>query len=396
MTNARLRYTLKSVPPLRIASWNLENYGDKRDLHAAKTERLADAIVNQLGSPHILAVQEMCDDSGKVDDGVTTAMQNGQDLADAVRAKGGPEYRYVEVPPINNMDGGKPGSNIRCGYFYRPDRVALTPPADAANDALYSVTASGVRLNRNPCLIAANEAAFDESRKPLFAQFTDLKTSEQYFTANLHLASDGGFKRFREANPGLDVERHYNTPQTPLSMEQQQAQAPQLGLGAAREKQPTTFQPNAERLAQRIAQATLIAEATSQLRDEIAAHGDSEKQHIVVLGDFNTATEVCRDGVHETNPKPEVLSVLERSGLMNLGGKLGGEQPSHRQNGVSMTLDYIFASPQLAARLGNVTRPVVNVGDQLTRVSDHNPTIVTINAPHRLAVRAVPHGFGPR
>ena len=36
------------------------------------------------------------------------------------------EYKYVNIDPVNNQDGGAPNANIRVGFLYNPDRVSLT------------------------------------------------------------------------------------------------------------------------------------------------------------------------------------------------------------------------------------------------------------------------------
>ena len=38
---------------------------------------------------------------------------------------GGKSYEYTEVAPVDGADGGKPGSNIRLGILYNPERVSL-------------------------------------------------------------------------------------------------------------------------------------------------------------------------------------------------------------------------------------------------------------------------------
>ena len=80
--------------------------------------RIADHIANYLNTPDIVFVQEIQDDSGSRDDGVVSANQTLLNLARAIwRASGGVKYDFVNVPPVNNMDGGKPGSNIRVAYL---------------------------------------------------------------------------------------------------------------------------------------------------------------------------------------------------------------------------------------------------------------------------------------
>lgn len=80
--------------------------------------RIADHIANYLNAPDIVFVQEIQDDSGSSDNGVVTANRTLSNLAKAIaKAGGGVKYEFVNVPPDNNMDGGKPGSNIRVAYL---------------------------------------------------------------------------------------------------------------------------------------------------------------------------------------------------------------------------------------------------------------------------------------
>ncbi len=81
--------------------------------------RIADHIANYLNSPDIVFVQEIQDDSGSSDNGVVSANKTLGALTKAIaKASGGVQYEFVNVPPLNNMDGGKPGSNIRVAYLY--------------------------------------------------------------------------------------------------------------------------------------------------------------------------------------------------------------------------------------------------------------------------------------
>ena len=80
--------------------------------------RIADHIANYLNTPDIVFVQEIQDDSGTRDDGVVSANKTLSALAKAIeKASNGVEYEFVDIPPLNNVDGGQPGSNIRVAYL---------------------------------------------------------------------------------------------------------------------------------------------------------------------------------------------------------------------------------------------------------------------------------------
>lgn len=81
--------------------------------------KVADHIANYLNTPDIIFVQEISDDSGSANDGVVSANKTLSALVKAIaHASGGVKYDFVNIPPVNNMDGGKPGSNIRVAYLY--------------------------------------------------------------------------------------------------------------------------------------------------------------------------------------------------------------------------------------------------------------------------------------
>lgn len=87
-----------------------------RSRHISK---IADHIANYLNAPDIMFVQEISDDSGSADNGVVSANKTLSALVKAItHASGGVKYEFVNVAPEDNMDGGKPGSNIRVAYLY--------------------------------------------------------------------------------------------------------------------------------------------------------------------------------------------------------------------------------------------------------------------------------------
>ena len=88
---------------------------------------IADHIVNYLHSPDIVFLQEIQDDSGPRDNGVVTANKTLSALVKAIAKAQSSHphsgssatftYSFVDIPPENNMDGGKAGSNIRVAYL---------------------------------------------------------------------------------------------------------------------------------------------------------------------------------------------------------------------------------------------------------------------------------------
>jgi glycerophosphoryl diester phosphodiesterase len=116
---------------LTVASYNVLN------LDPSDTEQIAEIatqITNNLQSPDILALQEIQDNNGSVNDGVTDASETLQALADAITAAGGPTYEFFDVAPADDTSGGQPGGNIRVAYLYNSDRVSVDEASIQALD----------------------------------------------------------------------------------------------------------------------------------------------------------------------------------------------------------------------------------------------------------------------
>jgi len=154
-------------------------------LNDGRYAKLAFAIVEQASSPDVVALQEMQDNDGAEITEIVAADHNYAQLVRDVRRLGGPAYRWADIAPDNNADGGQPGGNIRNAYLYNPQRVAL-------------VAGSLQRLG-------TGDEAFDGSRKPLLGRFRWLDSGKQLAIVNVHLAS----KRhqhgvFAPERPGYD------------------------------------------------------------------------------------------------------------------------------------------------------------------------------------------------
>lgn len=151
---------------LTVASYNVLNLSaDGTDVE--QFDLLAAQIVNNLGSPDVIALQEIQDDSGELDDGTVDATATLQALVDAIAAAGGPTYEFFDVPPEDNTQGGVPGGNIRNAYLYNPDRVEL--------DSVESID---------------DDPAFDGTRNPLVATF--IFNGNEVTIVNNHLTSRFG------------------------------------------------------------------------------------------------------------------------------------------------------------------------------------------------------------
>ena len=110
-------------PQLSVATYNVENLNPQAP--ASKFSALAGQIVNNLKSPNVIAVEEVQDDDGVTDDGVTSASTTLSMLESAISSAGGPSYLATEIDPTNDADGGQPGGNIRQVFLYDPSVVTL-------------------------------------------------------------------------------------------------------------------------------------------------------------------------------------------------------------------------------------------------------------------------------
>ncbi|MBF0844745.1 nuclease, partial [Streptococcus danieliae] len=161
---------VKDPEKLSIASYNIENFSaNNKTTDNAKVKRIATSFVEDLKSPDIITLIEVQDNNGSTDDGTVDASQSARRLIEAIKTQGGPEYRYIDIDPENNKDGGAPGSNIRTGFLYNPERVSLAdkPKGDAHTPATWENGA----LTHSIARIEPTHQAWTNSRKPVIAEF---------------------------------------------------------------------------------------------------------------------------------------------------------------------------------------------------------------------------------
>lgn len=193
---------------LSVATYNVENLDPSDDTFAAH----AAAIVDHLRSPDIVALEEVQDDNGAVDDATVTAGVTVTRLIDAVEAAGGPRYDWRSVDPVDKADGGEPGGNIRQVFLFDPERVSFTDRA--GGDATTAVGVTKVRgkaaLTVSPGRVDPASAAFENSRKPLAGEFV-FRGRTVIVIAN-HFASKGGDQsltsQYQPPSRGSETQRH--------------------------------------------------------------------------------------------------------------------------------------------------------------------------------------------
>jgi predicted extracellular nuclease len=347
---------------LAVATYNVENLSALDD--DAKVDELADQIVNHLLSPDLIAIEEMQDNSGDVDDepdgddGVVAADQSWQRLIDAIVAAGGPLYDYRQIDPEDNADGGVPGGNIRVGFLFHSERgleFVDRPGGDATidTDVVPTPNGKGARLTISPgrVLDAAlgGDDAFLETRKSLAGEFRF--RGETIFVIANHFSSKSDdrplFARFQP--PFRFTEFRSGTPE------------------------------DAWRHAQ--------AQAINDFVDEILAV--DPKANVIVLGDINdfdfsetveilTGERVALDGGADVDGSGPTAPTGQPSVLTTLFDLLApAERYSYVFDGNSQVLDQILVSGSLIAR--GPTYDVVHVNAEFAdQASDHDPSVMRV------------------
>nr|WP_099907599.1 endonuclease/exonuclease/phosphatase family protein [Streptomyces sp. TLI_171] len=304
---------------LSIATYNVENL-DPSD-GAEKFAQLAQGIVTNLGSPDIVALEEIQDDNGAVSDGTVDASATVQTFIDAIKAAGGPSYDWRSINPEDGKDGGEPGGNIRQVFLFNPDRVSFTDIAGGDATTAVDVTGSGKRtsLTASPGRIDPGNEAWTSSRKPLVGQFS-FHNKPVFVIAN-HFNSKGG-------DQGIDS----------------RFQAPTRSSEVQRQKQATVEQAFVAKL--------LNADPNAR---------------IVSLGDFN-----------DYQFSPALQTLTEDCGLRDLVNDLPEDQRySYVYQGNSQVLDHILVSN--AFKPQHVRYDVVHINSEFaSQASDHDPQVVRI------------------
>jgi predicted extracellular nuclease len=178
---------------LSVGTFNLENLAPTDP--PSKFSLLASEIVNNLRSPDLLAVEEIQDNTGAVDDGVVDANITFSMLISAIQAAGGPLYDYRQINPVNDQDGGQPGGNIRVGFLFNSDRglTFIDRPGGCSTCATTAVPGpghQGPQLTFSPGRIDPTNSAWNASRKPLVGEFKF--RSNKLFVLGNHFVSKTG------------------------------------------------------------------------------------------------------------------------------------------------------------------------------------------------------------
>ena len=305
-----------------VASYNVLNLSFAGSGDAAQSDKLGEQIVDALGAPDVIALQEIQDDSTTTDNGVVTADDTLQMLVNSIVSAGGPTYVAFNVEPVNNTQGGAPGGNIRNAFLYNPDRVGLVD---------FTALTAGVLTTAG-----AEPTAFDGTRIPLAATFD--KDGSEFTVISVHNSSRFG--------------------STPI-------------FGGP---QPFVQAGEAEREAQ--------SKALNQYVDSLLA-ADADAQ-VMVAGDFNTfewTDELLED---VPGPEPALHNLVPIGNDNSNKGNHKGEEGfySFIFDGNSQMLDHFFVTSSL---LPSAKFDVVHLNVDFPRTfinttaSDHEPMVTSFS-----------------
>lgn len=161
---------------LLVGHMNVENLAAVQN--QARFDELAEMIHN-MNFPDVISMNEIQDNNGKANDGVVDASRTFKKLIETINRKYGKNYQFVDIPPVNNKDGGQPGGNIRVGFLFNADRVELHGDkhnghnkGSSTDTVKVEVSADGeVDLNHNPGRINPTHSDFERTRKSLVTEF---------------------------------------------------------------------------------------------------------------------------------------------------------------------------------------------------------------------------------
>ena len=318
---------------LNVVSYNLKNFSWAHAEDKKRAEQFADHFINKLKTPDVIALIEVQDDDSAAKNSTLVSSEKTINLLlEAIKKKSSILYKDVCIYPSNRADGGQGGSNIRCAYLYRTDRLDLvadkdgipTPSADS-HEIEAVLDAGGSRLEYNPARIGTGNngtGIFNGVRKSLVAQFklkTGAMQGKDFFMICNHFSS-------------------------------------KLGDDMAWGKIQPARRKTEER---RTKQAGIVREFISNLR---AKRSDAV---VVSVGDYNDYWF------------SKTLEIMKGTDLKNAVEEMPlGERYTFTYDGKSQTLDHILVPK-------NVDIPVKNIlnlnSEFADGISDHDPVYVQLH-----------------
>ncbi|MFN3926512.1 MAG: choice-of-anchor J domain-containing protein [Pseudanabaenaceae cyanobacterium] len=333
---------------LLIASYNVLNLdpndadGDM-DIANGRFTKIAKQIVNNLATPDIIGLQEIQDNSGRVDDGVISATKTLQllieeiDRADDGKLNGSLVYEFIDNPfIINNQVGGEPSGNIRTAFLYNPNRVALVPNSVGTIDPNGNFTQAPIN--------------FFNSRPPIVARFVFIPNRQEITVVNNHFASKGGSAPL------------FGTVQNFAALQEDS----NVNAG----------------LANRRLQAQAVVNYLNSVR------GNNPNAHLVVTGDFNefefvSPLQILRGVMQSSADGQSVIPTGQSAFMTNLTDTLPeNERYSFIFQGNSQSIDHILVSNGLAPRAKmDIVHTNAEFATTKDTASDHDPLVALLTIP---------------
>ncbi|WKA57836.1 DUF6359 domain-containing protein [Planococcus shenhongbingii] len=285
----------KDEDKLTVATYNMENFSaDPNHTSNEKAARLGESFVENLKSPDVVALVEVQDSNGPINSGDPNADASYKRLIEAIEAAGGPSYKWTDIAPENNQDGGEPGGNIRVGFLYNPERVTLSdaPKGDYNDDNSW---VNG-ELALNPGRV--QPIPMPNTRKPLAAQFEF--QGEDVVVIAAHLNSKGGDQPlFGQNQPpflGSEAERIELASAINGFIEEGLEQNPDLNVVVAGDMNDFEFTPALDALKGDIL-ANKVEDVPLDDRFSYYYQGNSQVlDHMLVTNNLDDKTEV--DMIH--------------------------------------------------------------------------------------------------
>jgi LPXTG-motif cell wall-anchored protein len=306
---------------LTVASYNVENFSNNTaNTPDHKVAKIAKTFVENMKSPDIITLIEVQDNDGETDSGNSDATESYKRLIEAIKVAGGPTYQWTDVAPVNNTNGGAPGGNIRVGYLYNPERVALVQGTKGEATQANGWTENG-NLKLNPGVI--NPEIFAGTRKPITAEFEF--QGQRVVVIGNHLNSKGGDESLWGSS------------------------------------QPPKLNSEVQRL-------KLAKEINSFIKAGLA---QNPALNVVVTGDMND---------FEFTP---VLETLKGDVLTNMVDKVPAEDRfSYFFQGNNQVLDHILVSNNLVPNTAvDMIHINANFTEAQGQASDHDPVLVQVDFP---------------
>jgi len=300
---------------LSIATFNV--HGISANDSALRFATLARVVVDDLGAPTLVVLEEVADDSGAADDGVVGSSMTRERLVDAIVSAGGPIYTSVQIDPRDGADGGAPGANIRSVLLLRTDRdVSLYARGGDGNAPILGRRGDGFAFSPNPARIGNDDSAFLDGRKPLVVEL--VWRGESLVVVCVHLRSHLG-------------------------------DAPRLGR-----MQPPARPSDSRRLEQ--------SERIAEFLDALYA---SSYRAVLVAGDFN-------DG-----PESDSMAPFAARGYLPATPDDPSDVATFVYDGIATSFDRVLVSQSLAASVRSA-RPVHVAAVRSNGASDHDPVLVEL------------------